>query len=158
MTAKTVAMALHGGAGAKRGRDYGREIAHMRTLIEAGRERLRAGAPALDVAVETVAALSHYPRILTHQDARDAGVPEQFLTAELPHGYRIWSSLDGERWDLCREGIFRVYGGEETVRFPETQARYIRLEITSSCGVACERGDFRGAHISMAELTLWKKA
>ncbi len=57
MTAKTVAMALHGGAGAKRGRDYGREIAHMRTLIEAGRERLRAGAPALDVAVETVAAL-----------------------------------------------------------------------------------------------------
>lgn len=51
------AMALHGGAGAKQGHDYAREVPHMRGLIEAGRDRLRAGAPALDVAVETVAAL-----------------------------------------------------------------------------------------------------
>lgn len=53
----TVAMALHGGAGATRRRDYTRELAHMRELIEAGRDRLRAGAAALDVVVETVAAL-----------------------------------------------------------------------------------------------------
>ncbi len=51
------AMAVHGGAGARRGRDYSREIAHMGGLIEAGRDRLRAGAAALEVAVETVAAL-----------------------------------------------------------------------------------------------------
>ena len=50
-------LAIHGGAGALKGRDYSREIAHMRGLIESGRDRLRAGAPALDVAVETVAAL-----------------------------------------------------------------------------------------------------
>ncbi len=108
--------------------------------------------------IETVAALSHYPRILTQEDAEAVGLPQQFLTAELPHGYRIWSSLDGEHWTLCREGIFRVYGGEETVRFPETKARYIRLEITTTCGVASERGDYRRAHVAMAELTLWKKA
>ena len=51
------ALALHGGAGARRGRDYGREIPHMRGLIEAARDRLTAGASALDVAVETVTAL-----------------------------------------------------------------------------------------------------
>ena len=51
------ALALHGGAGAKPGRDYAREIAHMRGLVEAGRDRLAAGASALDVATETVAAL-----------------------------------------------------------------------------------------------------
>lgn len=50
-------LALHGGAGAKRGHDYSAEIAHMRGLIEAGRERLAAGASALDVVVETVVAL-----------------------------------------------------------------------------------------------------
>jgi L-asparaginase/beta-aspartyl-peptidase (threonine type) len=48
---------LHGGGGALRARDYAAELAHMRGLIEAGRDRLAAGASALDVAVETVAAL-----------------------------------------------------------------------------------------------------
>ena len=47
-------LALHGGAGAKRGHDYTAEIAHMRGLVEAARDRLAAGAQALDVAVETV--------------------------------------------------------------------------------------------------------
>jgi L-asparaginase/beta-aspartyl-peptidase (threonine type) len=50
-------MALHGGAGARRHRDYSREIAHMRGLIEAGRDRLRSGASALDVVTETLSAL-----------------------------------------------------------------------------------------------------
>jgi isoaspartyl peptidase/L-asparaginase-like protein (Ntn-hydrolase superfamily) len=50
-------MALHGGAGAKRTRDYTAEIAHMRGLVEAGRDRLAAGASALEVVVETVKAL-----------------------------------------------------------------------------------------------------
>jgi isoaspartyl peptidase/L-asparaginase-like protein (Ntn-hydrolase superfamily) len=50
-------MALHGGAGARRARDYSREVPHMLGLIEAGRDRLRGGASALDVVVETVQAL-----------------------------------------------------------------------------------------------------
>jgi L-asparaginase/beta-aspartyl-peptidase (threonine type) len=51
------AIALHGGAGARPGRDYTAEIAHMAGLVEQGRDRLRAGASALDVVVETTAAL-----------------------------------------------------------------------------------------------------
>lgn len=57
MTNKCLTLALHGGAGALRGRDYARELVHMRGLIEAGRDRLRAGASALDVVVETVVEL-----------------------------------------------------------------------------------------------------
>jgi L-asparaginase/beta-aspartyl-peptidase (threonine type) len=57
MTAPRIAMALHGGAGARRHRDYAREIAHMRGLVELGRDRLAAGATALDVVVETLSAL-----------------------------------------------------------------------------------------------------
>jgi isoaspartyl peptidase/L-asparaginase-like protein (Ntn-hydrolase superfamily) len=51
------ALALHGGAGARRSRDYSREVPHMQGLVEAARDRLGAGASALDVAVETVVAL-----------------------------------------------------------------------------------------------------
>ena len=51
------ALALHGGAGARRHRDYSREVEHMRGLVEAARDRLAAGAAAMDVMVETVEAL-----------------------------------------------------------------------------------------------------
>ena len=57
MANKCLSLVVHGGAGARPGRDYSREIVHMRELVEAGRDRLAAGAPALDVAEETVQAL-----------------------------------------------------------------------------------------------------
>lgn len=57
MTNKCLSLVIHGGAGAMSGRDYGPELAHMRGLIEAGRDRLRAGAAAMDVVVETIAVL-----------------------------------------------------------------------------------------------------
>lgn len=57
MSEKRWALVLHGGAGALPDRDYGPELAHMRGLVKAGRAMLAAGAPALDVAVETVAAM-----------------------------------------------------------------------------------------------------
>lgn len=57
MRNKTLSLALHGGAGPLRGRDYRRELVHMRGLIEAGRDLLVAGAAAIEVVVETVAAL-----------------------------------------------------------------------------------------------------
>jgi len=57
MSNNRFSLALHGGAGAKPGHDYAVEIAHMRGLVEAARDRLASGASALDVAVETVVAL-----------------------------------------------------------------------------------------------------
>jgi isoaspartyl peptidase/L-asparaginase-like protein (Ntn-hydrolase superfamily) len=53
----SIALALHGGAGARPGWDYGRETAHMRGLVEVAREQLLAGASALDIATGTVTAL-----------------------------------------------------------------------------------------------------
>jgi isoaspartyl peptidase/L-asparaginase-like protein (Ntn-hydrolase superfamily) len=51
------ALILHGGAGARRERNYDREVAHMREVVEAMKARLDARAPALDVAVEAVVML-----------------------------------------------------------------------------------------------------
>ncbi len=57
MARERIVLALHGGAGAKPGRDYSRQIAHMRGLIETARDNLYAGASALDVVTQTVEAL-----------------------------------------------------------------------------------------------------
>lgn len=54
---KRLALVLHGGAGTIPKADYSAELAHMRGLVEAARDRLSAGASALDVATETVEAL-----------------------------------------------------------------------------------------------------
>eukprot|EP01042_Synura_sphagnicola_P029496 gene29496-38044_t len=52
-----IALALHGGAGAKAGRDYSAEIANMREIAEFARESLKAGAKAFDVVTDVVRAL-----------------------------------------------------------------------------------------------------
>lgn len=51
------ALILHGGAGARRERNYDREVGHMREVVEAMKARLDAGVSALDVAVEAVTML-----------------------------------------------------------------------------------------------------
>ncbi|MBI1252215.1 MAG: isoaspartyl peptidase/L-asparaginase [Alphaproteobacteria bacterium] len=51
------ALALHGGAGPVRSKDYAREEAHMAALLEPMAARLEGGAPALDVVTEAVEAL-----------------------------------------------------------------------------------------------------
>jgi len=51
------AIILHGGAGARRERNYDAEVVHMREVVEAMKARLDAGASAVDVAVEAVVML-----------------------------------------------------------------------------------------------------
>ncbi|MNU87499.1 Isoaspartyl peptidase precursor [compost metagenome] len=51
------ALILHGGAGARRERNYDAEVVHMRQVVEAMKARLDAGASAVDVAVEAVVML-----------------------------------------------------------------------------------------------------
>jgi L-asparaginase / beta-aspartyl-peptidase len=51
------ALILHGGAGARRNRDYTAEKAHMAEVVARMAERLNAGAAALDVAVEATVLL-----------------------------------------------------------------------------------------------------
>ena len=55
MTNKRFAFALHGGAGARSGRDYSVAEYHMRELTENARDRLSSGARALDVVEYAVA-------------------------------------------------------------------------------------------------------
>jgi len=84
------ALILHGGAGARRERNYDREAAHMREVVEAMKVRLDAGAWALDVVVEAVVMLE------------DSGlyVAGRGASPNLAGGYELDASLmdgDGRR-------------------------------------------------------------
>jgi L-asparaginase/beta-aspartyl-peptidase (threonine type) len=86
MSATPICLVIHGGAGPLKGGDYSREVAHMRGLIEAGRDRLSAGAAALDVVVETIVALEASGLYVAGRGAspNTDGVYE--LDASLMHG------------------------------------------------------------------------
>lgn len=81
------AMALHGGAGARRSQDYSREVPHMLALVEAARLRLEAGAAALDVAVETIAALEESGLYVAGRGASPNLAGDYELDASLMDGH-----------------------------------------------------------------------
>ncbi len=81
-----VALVLHGGAGARRGRDYSRQQEHMRACVEHGRARLNDGAPALDVVVEVVTLLEEAGLYVTGRGAAPNTAGAYELDASLMDG------------------------------------------------------------------------
>ncbi|HEY1750162.1 MAG TPA: isoaspartyl peptidase/L-asparaginase [Caulobacteraceae bacterium] len=86
MANKCLSLVIHGGAGAMADRDYGTELDHMRGLIEAGRDRLKAGAAAMDVVVETLQALEASGMYVAGRGASPNTAGHYELDASLMHG------------------------------------------------------------------------
>lgn len=87
-----IALAVHGGAGARRHLDYGRELAHMQGVVEAARDRLRQGATALDTAVDAVAELEASGLYIAGRGASPNTSGRYELDASVMDG---WSGLAG---------------------------------------------------------------
>jgi isoaspartyl peptidase/L-asparaginase-like protein (Ntn-hydrolase superfamily) len=83
---KCLSLAIHGGAGAMAGQAYAIELAHMRGLAEAGRDRLAAGASALDVVMETVQAMEASGYYVAGRGASANSVGRYELDASLMDG------------------------------------------------------------------------
>jgi beta-aspartyl-peptidase (threonine type) len=81
-----IAFALHGGAGAKQGRDYSAEIANMRDIAEAARDSLKSGAKAFDVVTEAVRKLEDSGLYVAGRGASPNAAGHYELDASLMNG------------------------------------------------------------------------
>ena len=127
-----IALALHGGAGARRHRDYTHEIAHMRGLVEAARDRLMAGAAALEVAVETIQALEASGLYVAGRGASPNTLGRYELDASLMDGSTgeagAVAALEGFESPISvAQAVMRVtphvmLAGEGAARFARSQA------------------------------------
>ncbi len=106
---------------------------------------------------KTISALSHFPLWMERGSVVEKDHEYKALQ-HLPSKYRISVSSDGENFERVTLGHFRVFGWEETVRFPKKKARFVRVEILSSVGKEWEREEFKDATLTIAELTLWQDA
>ena len=106
---------------------------------------------------EKISALGHYPRVIRRSLIKDwyGGTPP--IIAEFPAEFEIFASKDGERYEKCAEGIFRTFGSEEIIEFPERDARFVKLKILSNVG-AFKGGEFENADTAIGELTLFSKS
>ena len=106
---------------------------------------------------EKISALGHYPRVIRRSLIKDwyGGTPP--IIAEFPAEFEIFASKDGEHYEKCAEGIFRTFGSEEIIEFPERDARFVKLKILSNVG-AFKGGEFENADTAIGELTLFSKS
>ena len=77
------------------------------------------------------------------------------MIQRFPARYRISVSCDNENFTPVTAGRFRIFGGEETIRFAKQKARYLRLEILSTTGEDWGREETAEATLQIAEITLW---
>ncbi len=106
---------------------------------------------------ETICGLGHYNRVLIGKFMKEVGDQVPSFWAGCPFRYAISTSLDGESFTTCAEGVFRTFSGEEIVRFPKHNARYIRLEILSTVGQNSHREEFEHEPLTLGELTVYRK-
>ena len=105
--------------------------------------------------IDQIAAVSHYPFPVTREMLNRS--PENKKIAEFPSEYRISVSTDGEEFTECDRGIFRIFGGEEMIRFDACEARFIRLEVLSTVGRASGLIAHANAPLTIGEITVYQE-
>ncbi len=108
--------------------------------------------------VRRVSALGNYAVALVNPPStpKTVGLAQSTLEAVFPAEYVISTSVDGKSYEVCAEGVFRTFTGEEIVRFNPCEVRYVKLDVLSTTGKRLGREAYKDIPLKIAELSLFE--
>ena len=104
---------------------------------------------------KTVSALGHYPTPILRKPGL-TGADLEAIAASIPADYAVYTSVDGIHFDLKADGYCRVFADENIIRFPVTEARYVRFDVLTTTGKYSENPEFSDVNVSIGNLTIFE--
>lgn len=105
---------------------------------------------------EEICGIGHYPVPMTRELLEAAGIPAPAMLARFCSACRVSTSVDGANFSECANGLIRVFGGEEMIRFAPRSARFVKFEVLSTIGRASDLPAYADARPAIGELTIYK--
>lgn len=102
-----------------------------------------------------ISALGHYPLRPIMTELIEKGMYPNNICTQYVSEYAVSVSDDGENYREIKRGRLRVFGKEELITFEPCVARYIKFEVISSTGRACELEKYKNSPVQIGELTVF---
>ena len=104
-----------------------------------------------------IAALGYYPLIVVRGKDKGPDWVTSDDTRSLVSAFKVYTSLDGESWELVADRVAETLGCENIVEFAERLARYVRFDAISNIGVDSGIPRYKESLTAIANLTVFEK-
>lgn len=102
-----------------------------------------------------IKAVGHYPLRPIMGEIIEQGLYPNNIVTQYVSEYAISVSDNGKDYKLVTSGRLRVFGKEELITFEPVKARYVKFEVISSTGKACELPKYANSPVRIGELTVF---
>lgn len=106
---------------------------------------------------QEIAALGHLPTRVVRPEVNWKTWKASDTMITLPVHFAVSVSEDGKSFTEVANGVCRVYGDENIIRFAPTTARYVRFDVLDTVGANCRLERFKDATASIGNLALFAK-
>ena len=106
---------------------------------------------------QEIAALGHLPTRVVRPEVNWKTWKASDTMVTLPVHFAVSVSEDGKSFTEVANGVCRVFGDENIIRFAPTTARYVRFDVLDTVGAYCRLERFKDATASIGNLALFAK-
>lgn len=104
-----------------------------------------------------IAALGHLPTRVVRPEVNWRTWKASDTMITLPVHFTVSVSEDGQTFNEVANGVCRVFGDENIIRFAPTTARYVRFDVLDTVGANSHNKRIADAHASIGNLAIFVK-